>query len=238
MDDDTSKGVSQNTIDGSSVSGTTARLTLPAEEFAFVAVFERAPDTRIELESTATCLDDHSLVKIITDEHDRDRLESALQTDPAVTDIGCVAERTDGWTYRLQWDGRARRLMERFVAEDTTLLSAQGRENRWHLHVLTPDRRTLSQLYETIRDHDYTVSCRSITAYEGGDSTHSELTDKQRETLAAAYEAGYYEIPQGVTADELADHLDISHQALSERLHRAYKQLVKDELIVDDEHPN
>lgn len=218
------------------VEGTTTRFTLPAEEFAFAPVFECAPDASVELEPTATDLDDHALVNVTTTDCDRDRLESALQTDSALADIDCIAERTDGWTYRLHWDGRAGQFMQQLVAEDATLLTAQARKNRWSLHVLTPDRDTLSHLYDTVTELGYTVECRRITAYEGGESDSSALTEKQQETLTTAYEAGYYHIPQDITADELADKLGISHQALSERLHRAYEQLVGDELMVDDDH--
>lgn len=216
--------------------GTTAQLTLPAEEFAFAPVFECDPDASVKLEPTATDLDDHALVNVMTTDCDRDRLASALRTDSGVTDINCIAARTDGWTYRLRWDGHARQFMQQLATENATLLTAQAQENRWSLHVLTPDRDTLSQIYDTIMDLGYTVECRRITSYDGGDSDRSSLTDKQQKTLATAYEAGYYHIPQDITADELADRLNISHQALSERLHRAYEQLVGDELMIDDNH--
>lgn len=227
---------SDSSVTDGTVQGTTAQLTLPAEEFAFAPVFECAPDTHVKLEPTATDLDDHTLVNVTTTDCDRDRLESALQTDSALTDIDCIAERTNGWTYRLHWNGRASQFMQQLAAEDATLLTAQGREGQWGLHILTPDRDTLSQLYDTLSELGYTVEFRRITAYDGGKSDSSVLTDKQQETLATAYETGYYHIPQDITADELADELGISHQALSERLHRAYEQLVGDELMIDDGH--
>lgn len=230
--------MSESQSTDSPATGTTAQLTLPAEELAFAPVFECAPDASVKLEPTATDLGDQTLVNVTTTDCDRNRLESALQTDSALTDIDCIAERPDGWTYRLRWDGRASQFMQQLVAEDATLLTAQAQENRWSLHVLTPDRDTLSHLYDTFTERGYTVECRRITAYEGGESDSSALTEKQQETLATAYEAGYYHIPQDITADELADKLGISHQALSERLHRAYEQLVGDELVINDGHRN
>ena len=214
--------------------GTVARVTLPAEDFAFASVFDRAPNARVELEPTAGCLDDHTLVNVTTNDCDRNVIESALRTDSAVTDVGCIAERTDGWTYRLQWDGHARRLMEQLVAEDTTLFTARGKNNQWNLRLLTPDRNTLSEVHETITDLGYNINCLTITSYDGGDADSSELTDKQQKALIEAYETGYYDIPQETTADELAEQLGISHQALSERLHRASKQMIGDKFITDN----
>jgi hypothetical protein len=111
-------------INRPSTEGTTAQFVLPAEEFAFGPVFESDSNARVELEPTASGLDDHALVNVTTTDCDRNVIESLLQTDSAVTDVNCITERTDGWTYRLQWDGRARRLMQELVAEDTTLLTA------------------------------------------------------------------------------------------------------------------
>lgn len=183
-------------------------------------------------------LDNHALVNVTTNECDQNVIESLLQTDSAVTDIKCIAERTDGWTYRLQWDGYARRLMQELVARDTTLLTAWGQGDQWNLRILTPDRNTLSEVYEIITDLGYTINTPSVTSYNGDDSDCSEITNKQQEALTEAYKAGYYDIPQDTTGDELAEQLDISHQALSERLHRAYKQIVENELIIDNDHHN
>ncbi len=47
------------------------------------------------------------------------------------------------------------------------------------------------------------------------------LTEKQRHTLEVALELGYFETPRDITLKELAAELDITHQALSERLRRA-----------------
>ena len=225
-----------NATDRLSTDGTTARFTLPAEDFAFAPVFDRAPNACIELEPTAGCLDDHTLVNITTNDCGRNVIESGLQTDSTVTDVDCIAERTDGWTYRLQWDGHARRLMQQLVAEDTMLLTARGKNDQWNLSLLTPDRNTLSEVHETITDLGYSINFLTITSFDGGDADSTELTDKQQKALTEAYETGYYDIPQDTTADELAERLDISHQALSERLHRAYKQIVGAEFNMDTTH--
>ena len=58
------------------------------------------------------------------------------------------------------------------------------------------------------------------------------VTDKQRKALTRAFESGYYDIPRGVTTEELATDLGISHQALSERFRRAHKGLIEDAGVV------
>ena len=47
-----------------------------------------------------------------------------------------------------------------------------------------------------------------------------KLSDKQLEVLETAYQMGYFRVPQEVTAEEIANELDISRSTLSERLRR------------------
>ena len=53
-----------------------------------------------------------------------------------------------------------------------------------------------------------------------------ELTEKQRQAVTAAVAAGYYEAPREISLGELADRIDISKSALSQRLKAAESKLV------------
>lgn len=58
------------------------------------------------------------------------------------------------------------------------------------------------------------------------------LTEKQVDTLVLALQHGYFDVPRDTQAQEVADELGISYQALSERLHRATSRLVENGLLV------
>jgi hypothetical protein len=53
------------------------------------------------------------------------------------------------------------------------------------------------------------------------------LTDRQRELLTAAVEAGYYDTPRRCSLTDLADYLDVAKSTCSETLHRAESKVVK-----------
>lgn len=55
---------------------------------------------------------------------------------------------------------------------------------------------------------------------------NERLTDRQREVLEFAFEAGYYEWPRETTGEELAEQLDISQPTLSEHLSAAERKLL------------
>jgi len=52
------------------------------------------------------------------------------------------------------------------------------------------------------------------------------LTDRQREVLETAHEAGYYNWPRGATAADLAELLDVSEPTLHKHLRAAEQKLV------------
>lgn len=51
-------------------------------------------------------------------------------------------------------------------------------------------------------------------------SMSGKLSEKQLEVLEVAYRMGYFKVPQEVTAEEIANEMDISRSTLSERLRR------------------
>ncbi|SDK01474.1 Predicted DNA binding protein, contains HTH domain [Halovenus aranensis] len=54
-----------------------------------------------------------------------------------------------------------------------------------------------------------------------------DITPKQEACIQAALEVGYFDVPREATAQEVADHLDISKSAFLERLHRAERTLFR-----------
>jgi hypothetical protein len=55
---------------------------------------------------------------------------------------------------------------------------------------------------------------------------YAHLTDRQREVLEAAFEAGYYEWPRECTGAEVADRLGIASSTFSEHIHAAERKLL------------
>ena len=61
------------------------------------------------------------------------------------------------------------------------------------------------------------------------------LTDRERETLLAAVEAGYFETPRGATLGELADEFGISKNAVSKNLRRSQRKVLDQLTTLADE---
>lgn len=205
----------------------TAQFELPAKRFALTEVFEQVPDARVEIDPAVANPDDHARLVIQTDEH-KPRVDAALEAAPCVGMAECLGERDDGWTYHVTWEGRPHQLIHRLVAADITLLSARAQNDRWQLRVSALQRTGIATAAEIMDEIGCGAECSRISSCGGTiDSNRSRLTNEQHEALVTAFEAGYYNIPRDTTTEQLSTKLGISHQALSERLRRANKTLVE-----------
>jgi len=112
------------------------------------------------------------------------------------------------------------------VAERGAILEAHGTSEKWTFRIVFPDRDAVSATYDACGEHDIEVEQLTGPAESpllGGFS----LTDEQFTTVEAAVNSGYYDIPRQTTLAELATDLDVSHQALSERLRRGHRTLIE-----------
>ena len=103
--------------------------------------------------------------------------------------------------------------------------------NRIVVSVLLPDRETLREIVQRLRDGGSNVDVYGITQSNGENSESAvmdltDITDKQREALTVAVEEGYYETPREADLEVLADRLDISKSAVSQRLKSIESKLI------------
>lgn len=98
--------------------------------------------------------------------------------------------------------------------------------------VQIPDRETLRDLISRIRATEATVSVKNITQSASGSEGSiqldvSEVTDKQLEALEAAVKTGYYDSPRQADLEVLAERLEVSKSAVSQRLKAVESRLAQ-----------
>ncbi len=91
--------------------------------------------------------------------------------------------------------------------------------------VLAPSKPVLRQLLDLLRKRFTRVRVLRVRAGPP-DLTGITLTPKQKEAIVLAIENGYYSIPRGVSAADLAAEIGISRVAMQERLRRAEKRIM------------
>lgn len=207
---------------------TIADLRLPATETALATTFERAPEATFELESSVSKTRPSLWVIGV----DRETVESALAADPSVEIAELVVETDSRLLYDVAFaeETETDRLWNEVLADGGSLLEARASDGWWQVTVRYRTRDQLCTTYDRLVERGINADLRRITDITDTGGHETRLTPEQQEALEAALEHGYFEIPRGVSMEELADKLDISHQALSERFRRAYETLVDAEL--------
>ncbi|AFZ71542.1 helix-turn-helix domain-containing protein [Natronobacterium gregoryi] len=211
-----------------------ADIELPADGAGLDELFEAVPSLTCEMERVIAS-SGHGLW---LSGPSQDAVEDALDDASAISEYALINGDEDRWLYDIEFDPDTVDPLEAVLEEHGTVLSASASNGTWLLSVRVVEREHVSALYDRFVDHD--VSPTIVRLFDLEEDTHSQcgLTARQYETLVAAIDHGYFEIPREVSMQELSDELDISHQALSERLRRAYRALVTSELDVTEEETN
>ncbi|WP_436344322.1 helix-turn-helix domain-containing protein [Natronorubrum sp. FCH18a] len=213
---------------------TIAELTLSTDEFALAKTLDRLPELEIRVESVVAEGPTRTMPLVWFSAVDPEELETALEADPTVDDYQCLLEAADDgeWFYRLQYGEDVSSVCHSVYTNGGTVLDAQVTDGQWTLRLLFPHREELSETVSAIEEQGVHIDVRRMVEAGQDDDleTTAALTEPQQEAIAEAYRQGYYDVPREISLEELANELDISHQALSERLRRANRVLASEQL--------
>ena len=206
--------------------------TVPAPQFALSHTFSTLPGVQVECERLAQS-GTHTVIPLLWVRYaDREAVEAAFAADPTVEAVSCLSECGGECLYRMEWVGHVDLLVQMLTNGEATVLDAYGQADRWKLRVLYLDRDHLSRTHAFASEHGLTFDIVAVRELEDEPAGRHGLTEKQYEALALAAERGYFDVPKRTILAELAAELDLSHQALSERLRRAMASLIEDALLV------
>ncbi|WP_207586654.1 helix-turn-helix domain-containing protein [Halomontanus rarus] len=214
---------------------TLIEFTIPAVAVALEDSFRRHPHLRVELGRSVTCPASRSIVWTIG--VSPATAEAALADDESIDAVTCLTAGGAGEQqpepepesssqnralHEIEWaDGLPTVLQS--LGRDGTVLEATATAGRWHVTAVASDRTSLTAAY---RSCEAPIEVESITTMSvDAVQDRSTLTECQLETITTALERNFYEIPRAVTLEELAADLDVSHQAVSERLRRGHRTL-------------
>lgn len=150
----------------------------------------------------------------------REAIESALDAEADI-ETSAVVDTLDGEVLvKISWVKREGGLLDMMIAADATILEAIGEDGRWSIRLRFDDHQDLTAFYRGCVDRGISLDIGEVhnpaTPYDSG----LGITDVQRETLLRALEMGYFAVPRRTNLTELADELDISDTAVSQRLRR------------------
>jgi len=206
-------------------------LSIPGSGFQLGRVLGDVPGTSYELERIVPTAD-VTVPFLWVRGGDTATLEAHLSDSPLVSEFS-VLDRVGAWAlYRIDWARGYDGILAEFAALDVTTLSGRG-DGVWHFRLRFPDHDTVSRFHEYVRERDLPVTVERIYSLsEQADREHPfGLTPEQREALVLALQRGYFETPSETDLATLSRELDISRQALSERIRRGTRQVLRNTLL-------
>ncbi|AGB32837.1 Bacterio-opsin activator HTH domain protein [Natrinema pellirubrum DSM 15624] len=205
--------------------GVIAEVHLVHDDLPLVPTIERCSGVPIRYEYETT-VDERRLqfVSAFSDEHAP--LEEAMAADPTVSNPTRVAAFDNRAIYRVAVDTDLEIVPDRCAAAGLFVFTIASDEGGWVTRVSLPDRDALSAFRAHCRDRGISFRVNQLYDSSVSDDRTYFLTDRQYEILMMAYYDDYFEVPRGVTQDDLAERLGVSDSAVSQRLRRAISTLI------------
>ncbi|QZX99137.1 helix-turn-helix domain-containing protein [Halobaculum rubrum] len=206
-----------------------ATVAVAPREFALSRTLTVAGDARIELERVIP-LEGRLAPYLTVTAADPARVCDLVAAEPAVADVEAVHRGDDQWVLCVRWGERHSPMLAALVDADVACTEAVEAHGTWHLTLRFHSHEALADWYHRCLERGVRPTVERVRdgSGGGGSSESPALTSAQREALATAYESGYFAVPRKVTLAELAERLEISDTATSQRLRRGMQNMLAD----------
>jgi predicted DNA binding protein len=214
------------------VMATIVKGSLPADNFALRESLSSLPDVEFEVEQIVETGEEAVMPLLWVRGAKAEAIEEAFANDPSVSDPSLIMEVDEQQLYRMEWVSQVGVVLQMLTNAEATVTDAYGAGETWYLRVLYPTRDSLSSTVEYCESNGVAFEVERIRELDGEPAGRYGLSEGQYDALTTAATSGYYDIPREKDLQEVAEQLDVSHQALSERLRRGMLALIEDTLLV------
>lgn len=211
-------------------------LRIPAKSFELGRILELEANGTIELENMVP-LGERAVPFFSVSDDVRESFEKNVENHPSVEQIVEVTRHNSERLYSLDWNVGRDVFFQGVRDMEGQLLNAIGTAITWEFEIRFPTHEALSEFQEYCSNAHISLEVgRIYNPVRPGTGMWYGVTQPQRETLMRAVQGGYYSIPRRMSTQDLAEELDISDQAVTERLRRAIVALTENTLIaMEDE---
>lgn len=205
--------------------------SIESDAFPFGRSTSGDPDVRVQLERVVPIAEGRIPFLWATGQS-LEEFETHLRTHEIVKTVEALTRVGDSTLYYVEWYTGKETFLNGLSETGGTIMEAHG-DSAWSFTVRFRDHADLTRFHQFFQDNDFPVYIERITELDADPGTEYGfgLTPAQRDTLIMAVENGYFAIPRETTLDDIADELDISSQAASERIRRGTEKVLRKGLI-------
>ncbi|MWG35748.1 helix-turn-helix domain-containing protein [Halomarina oriensis] len=207
---------------------------VPVAEFALEETLSAVPDVEFNGGRIVQSAEDEVVPVIWGRGGERAAVQAALEDDPSTEEAELLVDLEDEWLYRMRWTDRVHLVLQMLLDSHATLLDAEVASDaeHWSLRLLYPTHDELSKTYDYCTENDVTFDIRKVYEMDEEPAGQYGITEGQFAALEAACEGGYFRVPRETNLDAIGEDLDLSHQAVSERIRRGMDSLVSETLLI------
>lgn len=166
-----------------------------------------------------------------------DAIEQALAAEADIESFRVVDSVDSESLIRVEWEEDLDGLLDALAATDATILEAVGEARTWKFQLRFPDHESLTAFYRQCVDRGISLDVQSVHNPGLPESVGFglDITDAQREALLIALERGYFDVPRQANLTNLADEMNVSDTAVSQRIRRGITALLMATLSESEE---
>ncbi|MFP9192737.1 helix-turn-helix domain-containing protein [Natrialbaceae archaeon A-CW1-1] len=207
-----------------------AELELDHEALVLRPTLRGLSSGRVEIEYWSDLEDGRTVIFFGAESVPFSEFEAALANDTTIREPTLVDRYPRKRVYRATVCTETVRFTSRIAEFDGRILSLTGGKTGWIARLQFPDRDGLVAFNRACKGLGISFHVNHLRLANPEDTTVVGLTEKQERLLTVAYEEGYFDVPRGISQDELAEMLGISKSAVSQRLRRAMNELCETSL--------
>lgn len=212
----------------------TATLSIPSEGFELGEILAMDDDIRIELTQFVP-IGDELVPYFWASDGDLHEFETAVCDDPRVASLTALDETAGSTLYQIEWENGIDGFLSALADHEVMVESATGTADKWTFRLRAHDGDALSNFHNVCRENGIPLTVKQVQHDPASPDTDPyELTAKQRDTVLLAFEAGYFDVPRGISLSELGEELEVSRQAASRRISRGLHALITHTLAESD----
>lgn len=202
-----------------------ASIALAPSSFALGRAFEAVPDVPVTAESVVP-ISPATMPYFWVERADGTAVVERLREAELVADVTVLDETGSRLLLEIAWVEQPDDVLPVMHDTDAAVLDAVRQSGEWVFRLRFPAYDSLSTFNQRCRERGVDVSLKQVYRSSTASGTRDGLTAEQREVLATALDAGYFEVPRETTLRELGDTLGISDSAASQRLRRGLSTLL------------
>lgn len=213
--------------------GLIAEFRLQSPDAPLVDIARSVPDCTISVEYEEQTVSGPIVHVVRVECASFETFEAALDAAEYVEEVTLISDSGATRTYHIINRGPFPEEMDELTLNKTLIEWMHVTKDGWHLRQRFANRDELAAYREGCRRMGSQFHLDRLYETTDADGTVPGISEKQREALLAASEAGYFAVPRRASLEDVAGDLDLSRSALAERLHRGEAHLI-DHYVRDD----